>query len=92
VTVETPKITQQMGSGTASSMSSIEPEVSTGATGAVRGAATTTGALRTAGGGDAINGCVFAIFTVGAGPAVGSGKILIRAVSFFGPAWAAEPG
>ena len=38
------------------------------------------------------NGCVFVIFTAGFGGADGSGKMLMRAVSFFGPACAAEPG
>ena len=37
------------------------------------------------------NGCVFAIFA-GAEGAGRSGRMLIRAVSFFGPACALEPG
>ena len=39
-----------------------------------------------------VSGCVLVILTVGAGRAAGSGKMLMRAVSFFGPACAPEPG
>ena len=47
-----------------------------------------TGAL---GSGTLSNGCVFAIFTAGGGGAAGSGRMVMRAVSFFGLG-CAEPG
>jgi hypothetical protein len=53
--------------------------------------ASVTGALWTFAAGTVSNGWVLAIFTVGAGGAAGSGRMLMRAVSFFGPAWVAEP-
>jgi hypothetical protein len=33
------------------------------------------------------SGCVFVMFMAGAGAAAGRGRMLIRAVSFFGPRW-----
>ncbi len=94
MTAETPRIAQQTGSGMCSSSSRIEPveagagvgvigEIVAGNEPAARGA-TVTGALCTFGAGAVINGCVFVIFTAGAG-AAGSGRMLMRAVSFFGP-------
>jgi hypothetical protein len=76
---------QQTAIGTASRRSRKESDeaVATGANGL---ATATGGALCTFGAGAVMSGCVFAIFTVGAGGAAGSGKILMRAVSFFGPA------
>ena len=59
--------------------------------GAIVGAATVTGADGAFASGAVIKGCVFAIFA-GAAGAGRSGKMLMRAVSFFGPACAAEPG
>ncbi|MDQ3120438.1 MAG: hypothetical protein M3Q89_12880 [Verrucomicrobiota bacterium] len=53
--------------------------------------ATTTDPLSIFAAGGIINGWVFVIFTLGAGLFV-SGRMLIRAVSFFGPAAAPEPG
>ena len=38
------------------------------------------------------SGCVLLIFTAGAAAGPGSGRMLMRAVSFFGPGWAADPG
>jgi hypothetical protein len=88
VTREIPKIVQQTGSGTASSM-----EAAAGASAEVAGAgAVRTGAVWIFAAGALINGCVFVIFTVGAERRTGSGRMLMRAVSFFGPACAAEPG
>ena len=83
--VEIPKIVQQIGSGTASSMFPVVGET----TGVL---VRTTGALWTFGWGAVINGCVLVIFTVGARGGAGSGKMLIRAVSFFGPLCVVEPG
>lgn len=80
-----PKIVQQIGSGTASSMLLAVAIAGFAAT-------ATTGAVWTFGSGAVINGCVFVIFTAGAGGAAGSGRILMRAVSFLGPECAEEPG
>ena len=85
MTAEIPKIVQQIGSGTASRVESEEA-------GAAAGAITTGAAVWSFAAGAVMSGCVFAIFTVGAGRCVGSGRMLMRAVSFFGPACAAEPG
>ncbi len=91
MTEETAKIVQQIGSGTESSRANISPSDSceTLTSGVF---ATVTGTLCIFAAGVVINGCVFAIFTVAGGGAAGSGKMLIRAVSFFGPACALEPG
>ncbi len=53
--------------------------------------ATVTGALGAFASGAITSGCVFAIFA-GADGAGRSGTMLMRAVSFFGPACALEPG
>jgi hypothetical protein len=89
VTTEIPKIVQQTGSGTASS---IEAVAGGSTVDGAAGGAVTTGAAWIFAAGAVINGCVFVIFTVGAGRRAGSGRMLMRAVSFFGPACAAEPG
>ena len=52
--------------------------------------ATVTGAIGVFASGAITSGCVFAIFA-GAAGAGRSGTMLMRAVSFFGPAWAFEP-
>ena len=86
MTAEIPKMVQQIGSGTASK---AETEV----VDAAPGAGVTTGAVVCSfGAGAMTRGCVFVILTVGAGRCVGSGRMLIRAVSFFGPVCVAEPG
>jgi hypothetical protein len=79
-----PKIVQQIGKGIASNAE---------AAGCVADAlgATLSGALWIAVGGTMSNGCVFAIVPFGAGAVGGCGRMLIRAVSFFGPAMP-EPG
>ena len=77
MTAEIPKIVQQIGRGMAS-----KPEVVLWLT---------TDPLSIFAAGGIINGWVFVIFTLGAGLFV-SGRMLIRAVSFFGPAAAPEPG
>lgn len=100
MTAEIPKIAHAMGAGTASSDSRSEPEVAAvgvtivapGAAAGFAVAGVMTGALRTFGGGAVMSGCVFAIFTAGASVATGSGRMLMRAVSFFGSACAADPG
>jgi hypothetical protein len=86
VTAEIPKMVQQIGSGTASS-------VDMDGVNATLGVTVAAGATVCAFAAEAMtSGCVFVIFTVGAGRCVGSGRMLMRAVSFFGPAWVAEPG
>lgn len=78
---------QQTGIGTRSSISKAEAAwAAAGILATVTGALCTfvTGALR--------RGCVLVILTAGAGGATGSGKMLIRAVSFFGPDWVEDPG
>ena len=77
---------QHTGIGTTSSISRMEAPLSADGT-----AANVTGALCTCAAGVAMSGCVFVIFTVGARGAIGSGKMLMRAVSFFGPAGVAAP-
>ena len=84
MTAETPKIIQQIGNG----MASHEVAAVVGSA----GAATVTGAVWTVTCGTVWSGCVFVIFTVGDGGAAGCGRMLMRAVSFFGPACAADPG
>ena len=82
-----PQITAATGTGTYSSESRSEGAGADGM--AVPGGAgliVLTAALWGFGAGAAINGCVFAIFTAGPGAAAGSGRMLMRAVSFFGPA------
>lgn len=83
MTDEMPKIVQQTGNGTESSRSTnpLTERVAAVAAGTF---AIVTGALCTAGGGAVSNGCVFVILTVGARAGEGCGRILIRAVSFFG--------
>ena len=91
MTDEIPKMIQQTGIGIVSSMSKMAvTEVFSAADGGAE--ATLTAAVCTFGSGAAMSGCVLVIFTVGAGGAAGSGKILMRAVSFFGPACVDEPG
>ncbi len=85
-----PKIVQHTGIGTASSRFSTSPTEFADAAGAAY--ATFTGALCTFVCGTASNGCVLVIFTAGAGGAVGSGRMLMRAVSFFGLPCAPELG
>jgi hypothetical protein len=88
VTAEIPKIVQQIGSGTASS-AELEVAAAAGVAEITAGAVVcsfATGARAIA------NGCVLVIFTVGAGRCAGLGRMLMRAVSFFGPAWVPEPG
>ncbi len=51
-----------------------------------------TVALRSFVAGVTISGCVFVICTAGEGRAAGLGKMLMRAVSFFGPACVRAPG
>lgn len=77
---------QQIGSGTAASM-----EVQAMGEGVSPSAATVTGAAGLFAGGTGRSGCVLAIFTVGGGGA-GSGNMVMRAVSFTGPACVPEPG
>ena len=84
MTAEIAKIVQQIGNGMASN------DVAD-AVGSVV-AATVTGALWIFACGTVNSGCVFVIFTVGEGGAAGAGRILMRAVSFFGPGCNAEPG
>ena len=67
-------------------------EAAAGVSAAGGGDAVTTGALWIFATGATISGCVFVIFTVGAGRRTGSGRMLMRAVSFFGPACEEEPG
>jgi hypothetical protein len=91
VTAEIPKIVQQTGSGTASSKSNISPMDLVERTEGVV-VATVTAAVCSLVSGTVSNGWVLLIFTAGAGGATGSGRMLMRAVSFFGPACVAEPG
>ncbi len=90
MTVEAPRMSQQTPSGTESSRST---KLSLGdKTGAFGEVVSTGGALWIVTAGTVFcNGCVFDIFTVGCG-AARSGRILIRAVSFFGPDCVPEPG
>ncbi|MEP6955555.1 MAG: hypothetical protein ABI883_01925 [Chthoniobacterales bacterium] len=91
MTAEIAKIIQAIGAGTASRRSSFDPDPAA-TDGGVLGWATTTGAERGFAGGVAMSGWVFAILTDTEGGAAGSGRMLMRAVSFFGPAWVADPG
>jgi hypothetical protein len=75
---------QQIGIGIFSKLSRSEPLVTGAAAIGAVVATRTGGAVRTRGSGAVMSGCVFAIFTVAVGGAAGSGKMLIRAVSFFG--------
>jgi len=77
-----PKIVQQTGMGTASS---IERASAAGAVAVFVEVVTITGATVGFGAGTVRSGCVFAIFTAEAGGRLGSGRMLMRAVSFFGP-------
>ena len=86
MTAEIPKIVQQIGSGTVSSADTEEADAAGGAETTIGAVVCTLAARAVA------NGCVFVIFTVGAGRCAGSGRMLMRAVSFFGPACDAEPG
>lgn len=90
---EMPQIAQAIGTGTASSRSRVPRAAGTTGAAGVGSAAFVIGAgtLRTLSGVDN-SGCVFAIFTVAPGGAAGSGRMLMRAVSFFGPDWVPEPG
>ena len=85
MTAEIPNTAQTSGRGIASM-----PPVSISASGKGVGA-TVTGATGALASGAIISGCVFAIFA-GAAGAGRSGRMLMRAVSFLGPACAAEPG
>ncbi len=87
-----PKMVQQTGNGTASSRLIISPNDPAEVAVAAGVFATVTGATGVFVCGVGSNGCVFVIFTAGAAGAVRSGRMLIRAVSFFGPAWPPEPG
>lgn len=80
-----PKIVQQTGSGTASNIETLSRSENAGCTAGAF--ATVTGALVVVLSGTVSNGCVFVILT-----AAGSGRMLMRAVSFFGPACVPEPG
>ena len=86
MTAETPNTAQTSGRGMASL------PVASDATGAVEiVGAKVTGATGAVAPGAIISGCVFAILA-GAAGAGRSGRMLMRAVSFFGPPCAAEPG
>lgn len=86
--VEAPKIVQQIGRGTVSSIAVHEVTNGFG----LDAGATLTGALCSFAAGTFRSGCVLVILTAAAGAAAGSGKMLIRAVSFFGPVCPPEPG
>lgn len=79
-----PKMAQQTGNGTASSM---DIQASGGEASLLAG--TITGALWT-GCGTVSSGCVLAILAAAGG--AGSGRIVMRAVSWRGPACGPEPG
>ena len=81
-----PNTAQTSGRGIASMRLASASDGITGAEGA-----TVIGATGAFNSGAVMSGCVFAIFA-GAAGAGRSGTMLIRAVSFFGPACAAEPG
>ena len=85
MTAEIPNTAQTSGRGIASI-----PLGST-LTGGSGVGAIVTGATGAFASGAMVNGCVFAIFA-GAAGAGRSGRMLMRAVSFFGPACAADPG
>ena len=85
------QITAATGVGTASSASRME-DAPADFTPAGADFVGLTGPLRGVWGGAGMSGCVFVILTGAADAAAGCGKILIRAVSFFGPACACEPG
>ncbi len=87
-----PKMVQQTGSGTASSKSIISPNDRPDVAPAAGALVTVTGAIGALASGVASSGCVFVIFTAGAGGGVRSGKMLMRAVSFFGPDCPPAPG
>ncbi len=84
---EMPHKIQQIGSGTRSSISSQPGDGSMSSAVVTRTGALTAGTI-----GAVRSGCVFAIFTVALIGFTGSGLIVIRAVSFRGPAIAPEPG
>ena len=83
---------QQTGSGTASRRLIISPNDPEEVVLAAGVFATVTGATGLFVSGVARSGCVFVIVTAGAGGGVRSGRMLMRAVSFFGPACPPEPG
>jgi hypothetical protein len=90
VTVEKPNTAQTSERGMASMPVGATPGVITGAAGA-----TVTGAIGAFVTGAVTSGCVFAILAGAAGCGAGagrSGRMLMRAVSFFGPPCAVEPG
>lgn len=87
-----PKIVQATGTGTASNIASADDMVAAGAGAGADLAVTITGAPCAFASGTVRSGWVFAILTAGAAAGAGSGRILMRAVSFFGPACMAEPG
>ena len=86
MTAETPKTAQTSGRGIASIPVGSTARGTVGVEGA-----TVTGAIGAFAAGAITSGCVFAIFAGAAGGGR-SGTMLMRAVSFFGPACAAEPG
>ena len=86
MTAENPNTAQTSGRGMASIPVGSVPDGISGAAGA-----TVTGATGAFISGAVTSGCVFAIFA-GAAGAGRSGRMLMRAVSFFGPACPPEPG
>lgn len=83
---------QQTGMGTSSSKATTSLTDVRDVLATADGATTFTGALGIFRSGAVVSGCVFVILTVGFGAGFGSGRMLMRAVSFFGPACVADPG